>query len=239
MQDMESWARQGAACGATIVAREQTHGIGRRGRAWASPNALGLYMTLLLRPPPQRQLASLSILGGLAVWRCVQAMGATSTGLKWPNDVWAEGRKLGGVLLQAHQDGNDTFVCVGIGLNLAPAKMLCLPPEVAPKPVGLADLLPVDWEARAEAFRHSVAHGVAHALQEAYAIWRTTFDLTGLRDDLARADLLRGARVRAQMPEGPVVGMAEGIDVQGALCLRLPDGLRRITTGEVTQVRLE
>jgi BirA family biotin operon repressor/biotin-[acetyl-CoA-carboxylase] ligase len=106
--------------GAVVLAEEQTAGRGRAGRAWHSDRALGIYMTLLLRPrlaPVQAPL--LTMMAGLSARSAVQAVTGLTVDLKWPNDLLVCGKKAGGILTEMHAEpGQIRFVIVGIGLNV-------------------------------------------------------------------------------------------------------------------------
>ncbi|MCK5828204.1 biotin--[acetyl-CoA-carboxylase] ligase, partial [Candidatus Bipolaricaulota bacterium] len=96
-----------ASMGDAVVADEQTTGQGRFGRSWISPRG-GLYATIILPSGPL-----LSLKAGLALVRALRRAGV-SAGLKWPNDVLVEDRKIAGVLVEAAEEHS----LVGIGLNL-------------------------------------------------------------------------------------------------------------------------
>src|SRR5579864_9218198 len=106
--------------GAVVLAEEQTAGRGRAGRTWQSERAAGIYVTLLLRPrlsPVQAPL--LTMMAGLSVRAAVQAQTGLLVDLKWPNDLFVAGKKVGGILTEMHAEpGQVRFVIVGIGLNV-------------------------------------------------------------------------------------------------------------------------
>lgn len=106
--------------GAVVLAEEQTAGRGRAGRAWHSERAVGIYVTLLLRPklaPVQAPL--LTMMAGLSAHAAVQAVSGLAVDLKWPNDLLIGGKKAGGILTEMHAEPNQVrFVIVGIGLNV-------------------------------------------------------------------------------------------------------------------------
>jgi BirA family biotin operon repressor/biotin-[acetyl-CoA-carboxylase] ligase len=110
----------GEAEGAVVLAEEQTAGRGRAGRAWHSDRAVGIYMTVLLRPrlaPVQAPL--LTMMAGLSARSAVQAVTGLTVDLKWPNDLLIGGKKVGGILTEMHAEpGQIRFVIVGIGLNV-------------------------------------------------------------------------------------------------------------------------
>jgi BirA family transcriptional regulator, biotin operon repressor / biotin---[acetyl-CoA-carboxylase] ligase len=113
-------AHAGEPEGAVVLAEEQTAGRGRAGRAWHSERAVGIYVTLVLRPklaPVQAPL--LTMMAGLSVYTAIQAHTGLVVDLKWPNDMLIRGKKVGGILTEMHAEpGQVRFVIVGIGLNV-------------------------------------------------------------------------------------------------------------------------
>src|SRR5690606_6599169 len=108
--------RDGLAC----LAEVQSAGRGRRGRAWRTPLGGGLALSLLKRfDDGMGALGGLSLVAGVAAVRALADCGIAGVGLKWPNDLYAQGRKLGGILVEL--GGDATGPChavIGIGLNL-------------------------------------------------------------------------------------------------------------------------
>jgi BirA family biotin operon repressor/biotin-[acetyl-CoA-carboxylase] ligase len=113
-------AHAGEPEGAVVLAEEQTGGRGRAGRAWHSERAVGIYVTLVLRPklaPVQAPL--LTMMAGLSAYTAIQAHTGLVVDLKWPNDLLIRGKKVGGILTEMHAEpGQVRFVIVGIGLNV-------------------------------------------------------------------------------------------------------------------------
>jgi BirA family biotin operon repressor/biotin-[acetyl-CoA-carboxylase] ligase len=117
---LRQMAVAGAAEGTTVVALQQTRGRGRQHRPWHSPPGLGLYLSVLLRPPwPASESGALAPLAGVAVASALKQLGVPDIRLKWPNDVLAGGRKICGVLVEpALKGGQIEFAVVGIGVNV-------------------------------------------------------------------------------------------------------------------------
>jgi BirA family biotin operon repressor/biotin-[acetyl-CoA-carboxylase] ligase len=113
----------GAPHGALVRAQMQTGGRGRQGRSWNSPAGKGLYISVILFPPPGPSVARLSLAVALAAACAVEAVTRRRAYTKWPNDLLvqdADGsfRKLGGILCEARPEGEKTRVVAGIGINL-------------------------------------------------------------------------------------------------------------------------
>jgi len=114
-------ARGGAAAGAAVLAAGQTAGRGTRGRIWHSPPGLGLYLSVVLRPPVP-DLAGLPLRAARAVRDAVAAVSGVEAAVGPPNDIVWNGRKLGGILCEAAFTGPRLdFVVAGVGLNVGQA----------------------------------------------------------------------------------------------------------------------
>ena len=103
---------------AVIVAEEQPGARGRKGGAWIAPRGRGLYWTIVRRMRPGDPLSVMPI--AAARWVCDTLRGASGAAieLKWPNDLYVGRRKLAGVLSEARTQGDDTYLAVGIGVNV-------------------------------------------------------------------------------------------------------------------------
>lgn len=212
------WMRAGQArAGDVLVTAEQRAGRGRPGRTWHSPPG-ALLMTVVLPFVPER-VGWTSLAAGLAVATAVREWGVPA-GVKWPNDVVLEGRKLAGVLAETSVPG---LVAVGIGLNVT--NPLPPDPELAARTARLADHLP----------EITVEQVLDRVLVQLERQWSLLSVLNGCPLSLAWAELdtTRGRRLR--WSEEGVTGTAEGVDDTGALILRTDSG-RLITAavGEVT-----
>lgn len=118
---VKAMALHGAPDGLTVLARNQTNGRGRRGRAWVSFPGKAVYLSVLLRPAWKADDVSwLGVLGGVAVAEALGACGVGDLLIKWPNDVLARGRKIAGVLVEPRL-GDDSldFAVLGVGVNVA------------------------------------------------------------------------------------------------------------------------
>jgi BirA family biotin operon repressor/biotin-[acetyl-CoA-carboxylase] ligase len=110
-------AEAGAPGGTVVTAAEQTAGRGRQGRTWTAPPGKALLYSAIVRPLDERHLL-LPLSAPLAVCEAAEELEpGIECAIKWPNDVWVDGRKLAGVLIEAKpQDG---WAVIGVGLNLS------------------------------------------------------------------------------------------------------------------------
>jgi BirA family biotin operon repressor/biotin-[acetyl-CoA-carboxylase] ligase len=209
-------AEAGAPGGTVVTAREQTAGRGRVGRVWTAPDGKALLYSAILRPLEQHHLL-LPLSVPLAVCAAAEALHpGTECMVKWPNDVWLEGRKLAGILIEAKpQEG---WAVIGVGLNLSIERNEF--PQGLRQPATSLGGGVAPEEARRE-LDVRLAHW-AYAEDEAIlAEWR-------------RRDGLRGREVAWE--DGS--GVAGGIDDRGNLIVVVPGGDRvSLGAGEV-QLRL-
>ncbi|WP_458407060.1 biotin--[acetyl-CoA-carboxylase] ligase [Anaerotignum sp.] len=113
-------ALEGAPEGTLAVAEQQTAGRGRRGRIWQAPAESGIWMSLLLRPDiPPTQASVLTLLAGIALAEAIEAVTGMEVGIKWPNDILLNGKKLVGILTEMDCDMESIHsVTVGMGINV-------------------------------------------------------------------------------------------------------------------------
>jgi BirA family biotin operon repressor/biotin-[acetyl-CoA-carboxylase] ligase len=219
-------AKIGAAHGTTWVAESQTAGRGRHGRAWVSPRGEGLLFSVLLRVAcaPAR-LPVVALVAGLAVRDGVAEVApGIELGLKWPNDVVCQRRKLAGVLVEAITVGSRVdAVVVGIGINVLTRDF---PDELAVRATSVALACP----SVPPPPRSAVLAAVLAALdRDLHVVLARGLGLVRAR--LNAHDALRTRRVRSDAGEA---GVASGIDDEGRLIVERDDGvLARWTAGEV------
>ena len=218
MEAAHARAQAGAAHGTAIVATRQLLGRATRGRGWSSDPG-GLWMSIIARPSRTDALEALSLRVGLAAAAVLELTcpALPRLGLKWPNDIVIDGRKLAGILCEARWGGGHClWVVIGLGINVRNP----LPPELERLAVAIRAWDPgIDPAALAA----PVAAAVAMAAREAGPLTQRELQA------FARRDALAGARVTE-----PVVGSAEGITAAGALRVRTDAGpIREVLAGVV------
>lgn len=202
---MRELAEAGAPAGSAVVARRQTAGRGRRGHAWESP-AGNLYLSVLLRPDvaPSR-LPGLSAACGLGT---LDGLGISNEALlKWPNDLLARGRKLGGMLIEAEggERGAASAIC-GVGVNV----------ESAPRGLGAISLAELGRAPSFPELAGALRDGIV-ARVDAWARVRAVEPLAGIREDYLSRLAWLGERVVVLSPTGGRLadGTLEGVDDWG------------------------
>ncbi len=223
-------ARRRAEAGETgpiwLTAARQSAGRGRRGRVWDTSRGNLAATYLFTTERPAGEAAQVSFVAALAMSDVVEAFapGATVT-LKWPNDTLIDGRKTSGILVESGPaPAGGLWVAVGIGANLAHAPAGLEGGAVEPTWIGAHGQTPTPTAA-------------LERLDAAFARWRACWEQEGFgavaEAWTARAHGL-GARCVARLPQETLEGIAEGLDADGALRLRTPDGtMRRLTAGDV------
>ena len=210
-----------------LLAERQTGGRGRRGRQWSSPLAAHLYLSLSRGfAGGLAQLAGLSLAVGVAVAEALRAEGFNEVGLKWPNDVLAEGAKLGGLLVEGGGEvAGPARAVIGLGLNVHM-------PAAAAAGIGQR-WVDLDTLAGRSVSRNRIAAALLAALLPAL----DQFDVQGLAPFLPRyaaLDLLTGRTVRVEDAGRLCEGIARGLAPDGALQVELAEGLRHFHAGEVS-----
>ena len=218
-------AEAGEAGPVWITAERQTAGRGRRGRAWSTETGNLAATLLTTTDAPPAEAAQLSFVAALAAADLADTcLGVGAARLKWPNDVLVSGRKAVGILVESgsRPDGR-LWLAIGIGINLAHA--------------------PSDVDRPATSFaEHMAGHApqpldALEVLATRFEAWRKLWATQGFAPIAtgwtARAHGL-GEPCEARLPNRTISGVAEGLDPDGALRLRLDDGaLERITAGDV------
>ena len=225
-------ARDGASSGTVCVAERQSAGRGRSGREWVSPPGGNLYLSLLWRFPdclgPSR---GFSLALGVTVARVLRGFGVAEVGLKWPNDLQWNDRKLGGLLVEASASREGCAVVAGLGLNLR------LPREAAE---GIeqpwVDLEEILRETKGEEgfSRNALAASLIGELLATCEQFQAE-GLAPFRDEWRGADRLIDRAVSVHLADGSVEeGTARGIDADGALLVEIEGALRPFHAGEVS-----
>jgi len=228
--EAERQLASGAETPLVVVARQQERGRGRLGRRWISGDHGNLYLSFAFRPDlrPAR-MQDFTLWMGVNVCDALANTCRIDAAVKWPNDIFHGGRKLGGMLTEARIDADHTRdVIFGLGLNIN-SQRHDWPDDIAPRTTSVAEALgqKVDLNRVAPAIITRVLKAFDTFVADEY---RETF--TQLWQ---RLDTLRGRRIAVLFGQERVEGTADGIDSSGALRLRDDAGrLHRCLAGDVT-----
>jgi BirA family biotin operon repressor/biotin-[acetyl-CoA-carboxylase] ligase len=207
-----------------IAARRQTAGKGRRGRTWEGGEG-NLHATLLLTTDrPAAEAAQLSFVAALAVCDLARAyVDPAKARVKWPNDLMIGDAKAAGILLESGPapDGG-LWAAIGVGMNLVYA-----PQDVERPATRLAD------HAASPPSMEQALAGLAFAFSEWQAVWEEQ-GFAAIAEAWTRRAYRLGETALARLANETVSGVAEGLDADGALSLRLDNGtVRKIAAGDV------
>mgnify|MGYP001339497558 CR=1 FL=1 len=216
-----SLAEDGAPEWTVVVAGEQTDGRGRLGNSFFSPSG-GLYCSVVLRPVlPPAQAPLLGLAAGLALAEAVRDQAGLTAILKWPNDLLLAGKKVSGLLVELAASGDSIrYLVVGIGVNV---NIGAFPTEL--ETIATSLQLELGREVSLEPLRDNVLA----RLRSRYAC-----DARQLLDDWRAWPNLLGRPVSVAGPDQAWKGIAEDVDTDGALLVRVEDGrLRRVVAADV------
>ncbi len=223
-------AESGAEEGTLIVADEQTKGRGRMGRSWYSPPKLGLWQSLILRPDiPPFKAPGLSICAGLALAQAIVELTGMDAKIKWPNDCYLNGRKVGGVLLELSAEiDRINFVIAGIGVNVNH--------QLSDIPKNLSSIA---TSLRIEVGKEVPRVKLLSSFLEKFEVIYMDFKNNGFapqRSLIKNFSSLLGTKVTVKYGKEKIEGIAEDIDDNGSLVIRVGKEKRVVTTGEVAAV---
>lgn len=217
-----------------LLAEFQTAGRGRRGRQWLTPFASQLAVSLAWSfESMPRQLTTLPLAIGIACARVIRGCGIADVGLKWPNDILVDGRKLGGILLEHRgESGSACRVIVGVGINVAlqdaQATAVDQPWASLQALLRARGLPPVS--------RNDLAQRLLRELVDLLSGFAVQ-GFTPLQPEWNAFDLSRGRVVRVVQADAEFDALACGIDADGALLVEV-DGQRRALHAAEVRMRV-
>ena len=218
---------QGATEGTLVVAETQTAGRGRLGRYWLSPPGLGIYASVLLRPPlPPTELPQITLSTAVAVVRALTRAVGVTPGIKWPNDLILKGKKLGGILTEMETESDQIrYLVVGMGLNVNN-------PDFPPELSGTATSLLQEEERRFSRL------AILQAWLEEFEALYTEFLDRGfpeILEEWKQYSVTLGKYVAVRQGPRQVEGLALEVAEDGALVLETARGeVVKVTSGEIT-----
>ena len=214
--------------GTLVITETQQGGRGRLSRGWFSPTAKGIWLSVVLRPPfPPQEAPKCTLMAAVALNRAIREVAGIPCGIKWPNDILCNGRKLVGILteMSAEMDAiNHIVIGTGINVNIAADE---IPPELK----GIATSILV--EKGAPVSRLDLLIRVLECLEELYlAVKESGFEavLAAWR----RESITLGRMVNVIAPDKSYQGKAVNIDSDGALLVETEGGMERVLAGDVS-----
>ena len=229
--DVQHMAEQGQGEGAVVLAEEQTGGRGRFGRKWFSPPGRGIWMSVLMRPELALQnTPQLTLLTGVAVCRAIRSYTGADAGIKWPNDLLIDGRKVCGILLESTVEDHELRYCIaGIGVDVN------FDPKDYPEDLSsIATSLKMETGQNID--RTKLAAAILSELERLYFLYQKEgFGVISSLWEALSVSMNRGIKVAN--PQGIIEGTAVGLDPSGALILEKNNGERvSVYSGEVSLV---
>ncbi|MCE9688213.1 bifunctional biotin--[acetyl-CoA-carboxylase] ligase/biotin operon repressor BirA [Shewanella sp. AS16] len=212
--------------GDICIAEYQSAGRGRRGRTWVSPYGNHLYCSLFWGfSQGMAQAMGLSLVVACSLVKVLQELGVPELGVKWPNDIYLEHKKLAGVLIEmSGQADSECQLIIGIGLNMAMSDNQALAIEQPWNDLSHLASMPDKTE-------------LAIKLQQQLKRDLQLFEREGLPAFMSRwqaVDLFDGRPVRLLMGSNEIQGICRGIDEQGSLLLETDTGLQAYVGGEIS-----
>ncbi|MFD3258887.1 biotin--[acetyl-CoA-carboxylase] ligase [Paenibacillus lentus] len=227
-EEVRLLAEQGANEGTLVIAEEQTIGRGRQGRRWHSPAGKGIWMSLLLRPQlPLSAAPQLTLLSAVAVCRAIRAVTGIGVGIKWPNDLLVQGRKVCGILLESVGEDEMIRYCIaGIGID-ANLETDDLPSELVP----IATSLQIESGRKVD--RAVLIGAVMAEMEKLYGLYMEE-GFAPIGHLWEALSVTTGQQITVKTAQGEVSGRAMGLDKNGGLLvMQGDDKLTTIFSGEV------
>lgn len=221
-------AEDGTPSGTLVVADEQTGGKGRRGRAWCTPKGSAIAMTIVLRPDIRPELASMvTLVMGLSVAKAIGSLYPVSVGIKWPNDVVVNGKKICGILTEMSAEMTGIhYLVIGTGINTNVEEF---PEEIQSVATSLIK------ELGEKVNRAELIAACLKYFEEYYEKYIAAGNLAPLKEDYEALLLNRNNKVRVLEPNHEYTGLSLGINEDGELLVEKEDGtVTAVYAGEVS-----
>ena len=221
-------ANAGCPEGTLVITETQLGGRGRLSRGWFSPVAKGIWFSLVLRPPfPPQEAPKCTLMAAVALNRAIREVAGISCGIKWPNDILCNGRKLVGILteMSAEMDAiNHIVIGMGINVNFGVSE---IPPDL--KNIATS----VSIETGAPVSRIDLFIKVLEQLESLYIQVEAT-GFAAVLDAWRQESITLGRMVNVIGLDKSFVGKAIDIDAEGALLVETAQGVERVLAGDVS-----
>ena len=219
----------GYAHGLVVFAEGQTSGRGRRENRWTAPPGQDILCSILIRPSVRmEQWARLTTMAALAICKAIETTTSLQPDIKWPNDIFIQGRKCAGILAETHTGAAGSYMVLGIGLNV---NTDAYPPEL--RDIATSLRLAVGDGRLLD--RNLIAIALMKQMDRLLPLWDQGYGT--VVDEVRRRSRLLGHVVRARVDGREVEGMATDLNAEGHLMLSLADG-SALTLTSAEQVRM-
>jgi len=208
---LNSKSLEGASSGYLVLAEQQTKGTGRRGKAWISPFGSNLYLSLLWRfQYGPAQLGCLSLFVAVAIIRALKKAGIEDAGVKWPNDIYWQNKKLAGILLEMRgESSGPSTVVIGVGVNINMSKNSIETNDIDQPWVDLESITGKKIDRN---------HFTAIVIDMLFDVLNDVPDDQGkLFEEWQQMDILKGKNIEVTFADKIISGKALGINHAGAL----------------------
>ncbi len=239
---------EGAPHGSVVVAKRQTAGRGRRGRAWESEKEGNLYFSLVLKPNlPVEKASMLTLVMAQAVAEAIREVCGVTAGIKWPNDIVLEGKKAVGILTELDLDqGGEYRVIVGVGVNVVKQDFDA---ELAQKAISLEEIVGKNPEKklckpahRTDTLGQKLLSAILRHFETLYELFLQEGNLKSLQENYNSRLVNKDRVVRVLEPGDEYLGLALGINEEGELLVAPCDAdgkpdemhIKKVYAGEVS-----
>ena len=221
-------ANAGCEDGLVCIAEEQVGGKGRLARVGFSPYAHGIWFSVVLKPPFMPSEASkCTLLAAVAVVRAINEYTGVKAGIKWPNDILIDGKKMVGILTEMNAEfGHINYIVIGTGININVPKeslsddlkdVVASLADVTTKKINRAELLALILKNMEEFYELAITEGFGPILDE-WRWWSTTL----------------GKEVKVVAPNETYIGKALDIDEDGLLIVERGGEKVKVIAGDVS-----
>lgn len=223
-----AWLLENGEDGDICLSETQTAGRGRRNNPWVSPNSGNIYLSYCCHFDSSIEHRSLlGLVAGIAIAEALQEIGLNGQGIKWPNDIFWQNKKLGGILIQTSSN-YEKFI-IGIGLNVSLTEDSHK--EISQAAVSLEDAFLQSQQGKTFDREQVVIELIQHLLSHTELFAELPFH--AFLQSWQRWDILRGQEVSFEDQDAVVFGTVEGIDMHGRIGILLESGIKYFSAADI------
>ena len=210
------------------LAEYQTSGRGRQHRKWISPFASGICLSVYQEINYANFPVGLSVFIGIELIKCLNKIGLRGLRIKWPNDLYFKERKLGGLLVELHQNNSGSFVVnVGLGINYKLPVTESWGENLGLKPIDISQI-----KGSAHLDRNFLAAHFINSITSSLLSFNGD-SLRSTQSDWLDLDMLFGKELEIKVGNQVIKGINKGVDVEGRLILETNEGIKTIVSGHI------